>query len=108
MEIHVIEIPPYKQAWADAQERINQKKRVDALKAIAQEQNHAIIKEDKVRLSITYYRCRGRSDACNIIGGISDSLNGLAYIDDRQIAEVHYNEEKGMLDEYTIIIDKKQ
>ena len=68
MEIHVVDIPPYKQTCADAQERRNQQNRTNALKEAAKEQKHAIIDEGKVSLSITYYRCRGRSDAANIIG----------------------------------------
>ena len=107
MEIHVIGIPPYKQAYADAKERMNQQERANALKVVATEQKCTLIKKEKVRLVITYYRCRDRSDSSNIIGGVCDALNGLAYIDDRQIDEIHYSEEKGLVDEYMIKIKEK-
>jgi Holliday junction resolvase RusA-like endonuclease len=107
MELHVVGLPPYKQACADASEKKNQQERSNTLKEAAREQKQAIISNGKVRLSITYYRSRGRSDASNIIGGISDALNGLAYIDDRQIDEIHYIEEKGIVDEYEVIVETK-
>jgi Holliday junction resolvase RusA-like endonuclease len=53
-------------------------------------------------LLITYYRLNGRCDASNISGGIADVLNGLAYTDDRQIDEVHYVEEKCIVNEYIV------
>lgn len=64
----IVALPPYKQTCADSQERKNQQERTNALKAVAQEQKQAIIHYAKVRLSVTYYRSRGRSDASNIIG----------------------------------------
>jgi Holliday junction resolvase RusA-like endonuclease len=107
MKLHVVALPPYKQTCASLQEKQNQLKRTETLRQAAQEQKQAIIiKDAKVRLSITYYRSNGRSDASNIIGGISDALNGLAYTDDRQINEIHYKEEKGVLDEYIVIVEQ--
>jgi len=41
-----------------------------------------------------------------ILLGISDALNGLAYIDDRQIDEIHYMEEKGIVDEYIVVVER--
>ncbi|NWG11230.1 RusA family crossover junction endodeoxyribonuclease [Candidatus Bathyarchaeota archaeon] len=59
-----------------------------------------------IRLSITYHRQKGKSDAVNIIGGIADALNGIAYDDDSQITQINYQETKGSFDEYTIIVEE--
>jgi len=34
--------------------------------------------------------------------GIIDSLQGIAYVDDRQVVEVHYYERRGRADEYSV------
>ena len=57
-----------------------------------------------VKIEITYHRGKGRADSTNIIGGIADALNKIAYNDDRQIKEVHYSENKKTTDEYWVSI----
>jgi len=106
MKLHVKEIPPYKQTPADRKERVNQKIRVDALRKEAVRIFASPIRQKSVRLRIEYSRNKGRSDATNIIGGIADSLNGIAYDDDRQITEIHYEEKKGNIDEYQVIVEE--
>jgi len=105
MRLHICEIPPYKQAPADTNERRNQMKRTEALKSAAVNEKTAPIK-GKVSLTITYSRKSGRSDAANIIGGIADALNGIAYDDDKQIVEIHYSETVGSSDKYQVSIEE--
>jgi len=105
-KLHVEEIPPYKQTPADRRERENQKIRTDALRREAESQFKTPISERNVRLTIKYCRCKGRSDAANIIGGIADALNEIAYDDDRQITEIYYQETRGNVDEYQVIVEK--
>jgi len=106
MKLCVKEIPPYKQAPADGRERENKRIRTMALKREAKEELSIPIKQKSVRLVIWYSRLRGKSDAVNIIGGIADALNGIAYNDDRQITEIHYDETKGNIDEYQVIVEE--
>jgi len=46
-----------------------------------------------VSLTIAYGRAKGGNDAANIIGGISDALQGVFYANDRQIVGITYSEE---------------
>lgn len=105
-KLYIKEIPPYKQTPADRRERENQKIRTDALRREAESLFKTPVKEKNVRLTIKYCRCKGRSDAANIIGGVADALNGIAYDDDRQITEIHYQETKGNVDEYQVIVEE--
>ena len=106
MELYVKEIPPYKQAPADRRERENQRTRTAALRKEVQNRFTTPMRQMGVRLTITYCRHKGRSDAVNIIGGIADALNGIAYDDDKQITEIHYRETKGSIDEYHVIVEE--
>lgn len=103
--LQVREIPPYKQTPADRRERQNQEMRADALKVEANRQFGSLLRGN-LRLTIEYHRHRGRSDAANIIGGIADALNKIAYDDDRQIVEIHYREAKGDVDWYQVVIEE--
>jgi len=60
----------------------------------------------KVHLKVEYHRHKGRSDAANIIDGIADALNKIAYVDDKQIVEIHYHEALGKVDEYWVEIEE--
>ncbi len=44
----------------------------------------------KIVLGITYTRVNGDNDAANIIGGISDALQGVFYVNDKQIGSISY------------------
>ena len=103
--LQVKEIPPYKQTPADRHERQSQEKRANALMVEANSQFGSLLRGN-VRLTIEYHRYRGRSDAANIIGGIADALNRIAYDDDRQIVEIHYREAKGDVDWYQVAIEE--
>jgi Holliday junction resolvase RusA-like endonuclease len=106
MRLHVMGIPPYKQAPADARERENQKIRTDTLKREAKNHFRTPVSRGKVRLTIEYSRGKGKSDAANIIGGIADALNGITYRDDGQISEIHYREKSENIDEYWINVEE--
>lgn len=104
MELHIREIPPYKQTPADKREKQLQSLRRNELKKEAVKQFNSLI-QGNISLEIKYNRCRGRSDSVNIIGGIADALIGIAYRDDSQIREVHYSEAKGNIDEYWVQVE---
>ena len=105
-KLHVKEIPPYKQTPADSRERKNQKIRTDALRREAEKQFKTPITRKNIRLIIKYCRCKGKSDAVNVIGGIADALNRIAYEDDKQITEIHYQEMRGDIDEYHASVEE--
>src|SRR5687767_13160385 len=44
--------------------------------------------EDEVQLRITYFHENAPLDVDNMIKPIQDALNGLAYVDDRQVVRV--------------------
>lgn len=95
--------PPYKQAPADSSERINKKTYRDSL--IAEAKKHFTQpNRAELKIDVSYLRGDGRADAMNIIGGIADSLEGIAYHNDRQLVEVHYRERRAVADEYVIRI----
>lgn len=105
MDLHVREIPPYKQTPADKREKQLQMMRRNALREEACQKFKSLI-QGNICLTIKYKRFRGRADAVNIIGGIADALIGIAYGDDSQIREVHYSETKGNIDEYWVQVEK--
>lgn len=95
--------PPYKQTPADANERMNQQAYRTAL--IAEAKKHFVEPASgNLRIEINYGRARGVMDSANIIGGIADVLQGIAYINDRQLVEVHYSEQKAGDDGYAVRI----
>lgn len=63
-----------------------------------------IPKGTNVKLIIEYSRCRRNYDGVNIVGGIANALEGIAYLNDRQITEIHYSEKRGKVEEYWIEI----
>ncbi len=100
--------PPYKQIAADAREKANQRERVDGLQEVARLASEGALidiptNQGGICLSITYRRSTGRCDAANVIGGIADALQGIAYVNDSQIAEVHYIEE-GSDESYEVMV----
>lgn len=105
-KLYVKENPPYKQTPADSSERKNQKIRTNALRREAEKQFKTPITRKNIRLIIRYCRCKGKPDAVNVIGGIADALNRIAYEDDRQITEIHYMEIRGDIDEYHVSVEE--
>jgi len=93
--------PPYKQAPADPSEQENQRTYRQNLEAEARRHFPETISRE-VRIEIIYTRAKGCSDAPNIIGGIIDSLQGIAYDNDRQVVEIHYRENRGPIDQYSV------
>ena len=100
-ETRVLTRPPYKQTPAGASERKNQKAYRDALVAEAR-RSFPQPREGRIRIDVSYSRASGRADAMNILGGIADSLQGIAYLNDRQIVNVNYSERKARTDQYTV------
>jgi hypothetical protein len=104
IEIHVESCPPWKQSAADKIEKQRQKERAELLRKKAKEvYNKPLTLVTDISLKIKYKRNKGRSDPCNIIGGITDILEEV-YMDDRFITNVSYFEENGTRDEYWIVI----
>jgi len=103
--LHIIEKPPYKQSYADSCERKNVAKYKNALIENAKKTfKSPLPRTVKIKLAIKYRRSQGKADSLNIIGGIGDALQKIAYFNDRQIVEVHYIEEIGERDEYWVEI----
>jgi len=103
VEIPVRGIPPYKSIPADSSERKKQRSYRERLRSEAQKHFKEPIMGD-IRMEIYYTRAKGRADPANIIGGVADALEGIAYINDRQLVEIHYREEKGRIDKYLVRI----
>ena len=103
MKMHIIGRPSYKQSPADSQERVKQNRYIEALRTEAVKKIKSPI-DDDVKLTIRYSRKSGRADPANIIGGISDTLQKIAFHNDNQIKELHYFEKTGNRDEYWIEI----
>ena len=100
--------PPYKQAPADASEAANQNQRRALLEGQAREAAMDAVAESPVSepvcISITYRRARGRADAANVIGGIADGLEGIAYVNDSQLKEAHYVEQTSSEESYSVTV----
>jgi len=95
--------PPYKQLPADPLKRENQRLYRQNMQSEAS-RHFPEPTIGEVKIEIVYTRAEGRHDAANIIGGIIDSLQGIAYVNDRQVVEVHYYEKRGRADEYSVRI----
>lgn len=100
--------PPYKQTPADAAEAANQSQRREVLQREARRAVADAVGEGPVSgpvcISVTYRRARGRADAANVIGGIADSLQGIAHVNDSQVKEVHYVEEPAKQESYSVTV----
>ena len=109
-ECHIKGIPPAKQTSADEAEKLRQEERATALRKAPYggytDQEHPPL-DGNVALSITYKRGWGKSDAANIIGGIADALQRVFYLDDAQLVEINYKEERGEEDEYWIKVEER-
>jgi len=102
----VVALPPYKQTPANKSEKQGQARRKDQLQQVASAcRNEKFFSAKRILLSVKYQRARGLADAANIIGGIADALEGILYLDDNRITEVHYVEEsapEATFDEYWV------
>ena len=107
IEFSVSGMPPYKQTPANNDEREHQHERRELLKAEARKICKSLT-INEVRLDIIYSRHSGKADPANIIGGIADALQGIVYVNDRQIKTIHYIEKEGDKDQYTISIKVKE
>lgn len=106
VRLHIRETPP-SISQVTPSEMEEKKRFVDALQREARNQfKSPIVKGANVKLVIKYSRCTRNYDGVNIIGGIANALENIVYINDRQITEIHYSEEKGEAEEYWIEITK--
>jgi len=46
--------------------------------------------EGEVAMTVTWFRARRAGDLSNRIKVLEDALNGIAYVDDKQVVEMHY------------------
>ena len=51
--------------------------------------------KDPVRLDLTIRSSKSRADISNILKSIEDGMNGIIYVDDKQIEEIHISRVKG-------------
>ncbi len=95
--------PPYKQNHANKDEKADQEHYkqscIDETK-----KNFLSPTEGYLKIEIRYQRARGRMDSANIIGGIADALEKLVYKNDKQLKEIHYYEQTGSEDGYSVRI----
>lgn len=93
--------PPYKQAHANEKERKDKERYKQACTNAARRCFLTPAAGD-LKLEVRYQRFRGRMDSANIIGGIADALNKIAYRDDIQLREIQYAEVPGTEDTYSV------
>ena len=51
--------------------------------------------KDPVRLDMTIRSSKSRADTSNILKSIEDGMNGIVYVDDKQIKEIHISRIEG-------------
>ena len=51
--------------------------------------------KDPVRLDLTIRSSKSRADTSNILKSIEDGMNGIVYVDDMQIKEIHISRIEG-------------
>ena len=101
--------PPYRVTPPNPKERqaqIGRRERLvqAALAALAQ----AGLREPwmgDVALSIIFRRDDSFGDALNLLAGTASLLEAIAYLNDRQIVELHYREQDGAPEQYEVDLD---
>jgi crossover junction endodeoxyribonuclease RusA len=51
--------------------------------------------KDPVRLNLTIRSSKSKADTSNILKSIEDGMNGIIYVDDKQIKEIHISRIEG-------------
>ena len=51
--------------------------------------------KDPVRLDMTIRSSKSKADTSNILKSIEDGMNGIVYVDDKQIKEIHISRTEG-------------
>lgn len=103
IKLHVRETPP-SVSQVTPLEIEEKKKFVNNLQREARNHFKSPI-EGNIKLVIKYRRYTRNYDGVNIVGGIANALEGIAYFNDRQVTEIHYSEEKGDAEEYWVEIE---
>ena len=103
--IAVPDSPPWKQVAADRAERARQQERAATCRRAAS-QTWASLPQlaGPVSVVISYARHSGGCDSANIIGGILDSLQGIAFKNDKQVTQIAYSERPSTTESYTVTI----
>ena len=98
--------PPWKQTPADAWEKGRQAVRKEALQIQAQAAvNGMPALTARCSVSIRYVRKTGQGpDGGNIVGGVLDALEGIVFINDRQVVDISYAEHPGTEDWYQVTV----
>lgn len=80
--------------------------RVAALRAKAKQTmgRRGPIHEPIVMAVSQVYTERAMADAANIIGAVSNALEGIVYANDRLIREAHFRSRRGTRSSYTVIV----
>src|SRR5438094_241979 len=105
VKFQVDALPPYKQAPASRAEQNNQTVRRGLLQERAREElGSSEPLGQRCAIAIHYSRRLGRSDSGNIVGGILDALQGIAYHNDNQVVEIRYVEDPGERDHYSVTL----
>lgn len=97
-------MPPWEQTPADDNEKARQIKRKQALQEKARESFNSSPVSTPCAISIRYCRNIGRLYGTNIVGGVTEGLQGIIFEDDKQVVEISYCEWSGDRDWYQITV----
>lgn len=78
--------------WRIGNNRIHLTETAKAYKLEAGYRANAVCKKpitEEVRLTVNFYRPRAIGDTDNLLKVLLDSMSGIIYKDDRQVAEIH-------------------
>lgn len=101
--------PPYRVTPPNAREREGQITRRERLVKAAQAAFAAAGLAEPwlgdVGLTLRFRRDESYGDALNLLAGTASLLEAIAYLNDRQIVELHYDESSGSPEEYEVELD---
>lgn len=101
--------PPYKQTPEGEAECNRQAERRDALQQRARAAFgplRPLKRSVRCAVSIYYSRKKGKADSGNIVGGVLDALQCIAFKNDSQVAQISYIEWSGSRDWYQVTVSE--